>query len=302
MIPFLNALPKRPVLWDGGMGSELIAAGLPSGIAPELWNIERPDIIQNIHMNYFTSGSDVVQSNTFGGNRIRLKDSKCPYTVDQVNRAGLTIALNAKNIGKYVAANIGPTGLSMPPLGKVSEAELEDIFSEQLNVIKDFPVDLIAIETMTDLREARAALKAAIKIATLPVSVSMTFRKTKRGFFTIMGDSAEISLKTLVDDGASIVGANCTLSSKDMIELAQILTSTVKQTLILQPNAGEPILNTKNGKTEITYPESPLDFEHFVKSIIALGIDIIGGCCGTTPQHIKAMAHVRDHGDHDDIK
>jgi 5-methyltetrahydrofolate--homocysteine methyltransferase len=291
MSDFTNLLKReKTVLWDGGMGSLLLAAGLELGASPEAWNIERPDEVAKIHRAYFAAGSQVVQANTFGGNRVRLKETGCPYSVEEVNRAALKIALDERPAGCLVAGNIGPSGLSFPPVGTANENELFEVFAEHAAILASSGADLVGIETMSDLREALAALRGATSVCDLPVCVSITFRETRRGFFTIMGDPAVSSLKTLLENGATCVGANCTLSSEGMMRLAGRLRDEIDGPLIIQANAGEPLLTKEEGEHRVSYPEGPDKFANKMANAFAIGIDIIGGCCGTTPKHIEYLA------------
>ena len=276
------------------MGSLLIEAGLPAGASPEAWNLERPEILREIHRAYFEAGADVVQTNTFGGNRIRLAHSKCPYTVEQACEAAAKLALEVRPEGGRVAGDIGPTGLSFPPLGTAVEDELRELFAQQARALAEAGVDLISIETMSDLREARAALNGVRDVCGLPVAVSMTFRSTKRGFFTIMGDPAETALKSLLDEGADGVGANCTLSSEAMAKLALELRDGIPGWLLVQPNAGEPALVKHGESHRVVYPEEPEPYAARFVEVMRLGIDAVGGCCGTTPEHIRALCGVRE--------
>ncbi len=287
-------LENKPVLWDGGMGSQLLAAGLSPGDAPEAWNVEQPDLVKAIHKAYYDAGADVVQTNTFGGNRVRLAETGCPYTVSEVCVAGARIVMGACPEGRFVAGNIGPTGLSFPPIGTAVEEDLFDIFAEQASALANAGVDLLNVETMSDLREARAALGGAGSVCDLPIVVSMTFRATRRGFFTIMGDPAGASLETLLGEGAAAVGANCTLSSEAMNGLAMGLKKSINEPLIIQPNAGEPRIEKQGDTHEVRYPEGPAEFATNLHGAIAAGIHIIGGCCGTTPRHIAHLASERN--------
>lgn len=282
-------MANQPALWDGGMGAMLLAAGLEQGKAPETWNIERPDIVAEIHRAYFDAGSDVIQTNTFGGGRARLLEAKCPYSCEEINAEAVKIALQVRPQGKFVAGDLGPSGLLLPPVGKGEEKQIEEIFGEQSAILSSCGVDLLSLETISDLREARAALRAIKRQSKLPVIVSMTFRETRRGFFTIMGDPAAASLNQLLDDGADVVGANCTLSSSSMALLAKELKAKVHGPLLLQPNAGNPMFSSSDANPVVLYPEGPEAFASFTEHAMSLGVEIIGGCCGTTPEYIKAM-------------
>lgn len=275
-------------LWDGAMGSLLLDAGLAPGTAPEAWNIERPEDVRRVHAGYFQAGADVVQTNTFGANRARLAETRCPFSVEEVNRTAASIALSVRPPGGLVAGDLGPSGLAFPPLGRAEEGALADLFAEQAAALTAAGVDLLSVETISDLREGLAALRGIRRVSDLPVFVSLTFRATRRGFFTIVGDPAAASLAALIDEGASGVGANCTLSSAAMRELVREVRPSVRGTLLVQPNAGEPFLEPRTGK--VGYPEGPDAFAAHVGEMIGLGVDCVGGCCGTTPEHIARIA------------
>lgn len=291
MTVFQELLKKKPALWDGGLGSMLLSAGLRPGEVPEGWNIEKPEAVSDVHRQYFTAGSDVVQTNTFGGNAVRLQEAKCRYTVEEVNAAGVRAALGVRPEGKFVAGSLGPSGLSFPPLGKADENQIAEIYGRQAAALAAAGADLLSVETVSDLREARAALRGIKKVCKLPVIVSLTFRQTPRGFFTIMGNPAVSSLKALFDDGADAAGANCTLSPKAMVLLARELRQSIPGPLLIQPNAGDPVMDPASHR--VTYPESPADFTAALEPLFTLGIEFLGGCCGTGPKHIAGLAGLR---------
>jgi len=276
----------RVRLWDGGMGAALIAGGLAQGQAPESWSLDRPDVIQDLHRRYYAAGSDVVLTNTFGANGARLRHAGCSYSVEETCLAGARLARDVRPEGRFVAGDVGPTGLMLPPVGDADERELEDLFCEQADALARGGVDLLHIETMSDLREARAALRGARRACGLPVIASLTVRRTPRGAFTIMGDEAGASLAALLDEGADGVGLNCTLSSMEMAAVACDLGDRVNGFLVVQPNAGEPRI----ADGSVRYPEGPEFFCEALEPLLKAGIGGVGGCCGTTPGHIAGLA------------
>ncbi len=284
----LDLIKKRTVLFDGGLGTELMRHGLPLGTSPETWNAERPDIVQKIHAGYFEAGSDVVSTNSFGGNRIKLAAHGLEGRVRELNSAAARIARRAAPAGKFVAGSMGPTGKFLQPQGEYTELEFEETYSEQAAALIEGGVDLLIIETQYDLKEALAALRGAKRAApSLPIFVTMTFNKLPRGYFTLMGNTVSLSAELLEKGGARAVGANCTLNSEDMVGLVRALREATKLPVIAQANAGKPELS---GKGEVSYSQGLEDYVRFVPDIIKAGANIIGGCCGTDPGYIRKMA------------
>jgi 5-methyltetrahydrofolate--homocysteine methyltransferase len=277
---------RRP-LFDGAMGSLLIARGLKAGEAPERWNLERPEVIRDVHRAYFEVGASVVLTNTFGGNGAKLAACGLRDRVREINGTAVEIALEACPPGGLVAGDVGPTGKFRKPMGELTSHDFEEIFEEQIGALAGAGASLILVETMYDLEEILAALRAARRAAPgLPVIGSMTFKKTRRGFFTIMGDDAGDSMRRLQDAGADAVGANCTLGTEDMLELTPVLRAATTLPLLTEPNAGMPAL--RNGKT--VYDQTPEAFASDALRLFAAGASFVGGCCGTTPEHIRQLS------------
>jgi methionine synthase I (cobalamin-dependent) len=297
------------VLFDGAMGTMLMSRGLPAGRPPEEWNHERPEIVRSIHVSYLEAGADVIGTNTFGGAPARLRGFGLARSAADINTAAVRIAreaissaalasstneprsLDGRAIGPskgarrcFVALSIGPSGKMLPPVGTATESEMREEFERQISgIVESF--DLVVIETMYDVREALAALTAAKGLTPAPVAVTLTFAKNPRGFFTIMGDEPRASLGKLEDAGADVVGANCTLASEEMIELARILRATTDLPVLCQPNAGRPRL--EGGKA--VYDQSPGEFARDASILFELGVNAVGGCCGTTPEFISEI-------------
>lgn len=282
---FLSRVAEGPVLFDGGMGSLLIAQGLASGEAPERWNVERPGVVRDAHEAYFDAGSDVVTTNTFGGTRPKLDAKGLGNRVEELNRAGAGLAVSVRPQGKFVAGDLGPTGRVTGLAEAVSYEALGEAFAEQARALAGAGVDLIIIETMYDLEEARAALAAA-RETDLPVVVTMTFDRKPRGFFTLMGNRVEECVSALAEAGASVVGANCSQASGDMLELLRVLRPATSLPVLVQPNAGQPAL--VDGKA--VYSAEPEAFAADVRRLVEEGANLVGGCCGTTPEFIRHIA------------
>jgi 5-methyltetrahydrofolate--homocysteine methyltransferase len=276
---------QRVVLFDGAMGTMLFSYGLPFGTPPELWNFSHPEIVFKIHKKYVQAGADVIQTNTFGASSLKLRKSGNEKKMERLNEAAVKISRKACPEGKYVAGNIGPTGEFLVPVGKAKYKQLKKAFSEQAQVLHSAGVDLISIETMYDLREALAAIEGVKGVSSLPLFVCMTFEKKNEGYYTLMGDEVSSSLRKLEQVGADVIGANCTLGSKDMIRLTSVMKKSTKLPLIVQPNAGMPKL--VKGKT--VYLQKPASFASEVLKMVKSGANFVGGCCGTTPEFIKAV-------------
>jgi 5-methyltetrahydrofolate--homocysteine methyltransferase len=185
----LDLMKKRNVLLDGGFGTELFQRGFPMGACPETWNVERPEVVKEIHRSYFEAGSDAVLTNSFGGNAIKLSSHGLEKRCYELNRASAAIANEVKPEGGFVGGDIGPTGKFIRPQGEFTEAEFEEAFAEQARGLCDGKADFLLIETQYDLREALCALRAARKVTDIPVFVSMTYNRIPRGFFTLVGNS-----------------------------------------------------------------------------------------------------------------
>jgi methionine synthase I (cobalamin-dependent) len=272
------------VLLDGGMGSMLLARGLAPGDAPERTNLQQPEIVAEVHAQYVKAGSEAVQTNTFGGNPIRLAHFGLADRCEEINRRAVDLARQARP--RFVIGDIGPTGEYLPPVGAGDVGRWAEGFEEQGRALIDAGVDALHIETMSDLREAEVALQTVRRSsAEIPVMVSLTFDRRKRGFFTIMGDPLGESLIRLSRNGATVIGANCSIASPDLRDLAAEALSGVPGRLVFQPNAGCPE-TTVDG---IRYGQPPDEFAMDLAPLAAAGAAAIGGCCGTDPRFIDAL-------------
>jgi len=277
----LEKVRKEGLIFDGAMGSTLISRGLKGGEATELWNLKHPDIIMEIHRAYYEAGADVASANTYGASAIKLKKMGVTQSVEDVNRTGVQIAKEVCGKGQYVAGELGVLGDMLQPMGPISFDEAVDCFAQQAGFLEDEGVDVFLIETIFDINIALAAIKAVRSVSEKPIFCSLTFKKMKKGFFTIFGNKPEDSMKSLVEAGAAAVGANCSMGSKTMIGLAVEIKKTVNVPVIIQPNAGLP--ETAKGNS-IFYPENETFFADSIKKIRKAGVEIVGGCCGTTPE------------------
>lgn len=278
-------LQHRVVILDGGLGSSLIALGLESGRNPTLWNLEQPDRVREVHAAFIASGSDVIHSNTFGANRFVLKNHGLEDRMEEINLAAARVAREAAGEDRLVAGNMGPSGLLLEPLGEAEPAALEAGFSHQAAALEAGGVDYLSVETMMDLNEAVCALRGALSATRLAVTVSMTFDRKKRGFFTMMGNTPETCMKTLADEGAAAAGANCSIGSDDMVGLCPHLLEASGIPVIVKPNAGLPAI--EDGRP--VYEQDPEDFTRDIAAMVRLGARAVGGCCGTDARFIAAV-------------
>ena len=287
MHAILELAKKKTVIFDGAMGTMLMAAGLKAGESPELWNIEKPSLVAEIHRQYYEAGSDAVHTNTFGGNAVKLADRGLAEKTEKINVEAARLAREACPAGKFVAGDIGPTGKLLKPLGDLAIEEAEEAFFRQAQALVKGGVDLISIETMFSLQEALAALRAAKKLGAVTVIAALTFNRTKKGFFTMMGEGVRQAVSAFEEAGADVIASNCSLGSSDMIDLTKELRAATRRPVLVQPNAGKP--ETQMGVT--SYRQTPAEFAQDGKEIRNSGADMIGGCCGTNPEFIRSLVH-----------
>ncbi len=291
----LAELQERILLAEGAMGTMLQNRGLRSGECQEEWNVSHREEIQNVHAGYLRAGCDLIITNTFGGNRFCLRKFGLEDRVGEFNKAGVRIAKEAVNLQPstfnfkpYILGDVGPTGEFVEPVGTLTFEAMYEIFREQVSALAEAGVDAFIIETMSDLREARAATKAAGETK-LPVLVSLSFNPGKKGFRTMMGVDIPAAVEGLTEAGADVIGTNCgEVSLKEMTEIIREMRSLTAKPLLAQPNAGRPTL--VEGKT--VYKQSPQEIAAEVGGLKEAGANIIGGCCGTTPEHLARMAQV----------
>ena len=285
-------LKRGLFLLDGAMGTELIARGLEIGSCSDYLNIDLPDTIFDIHRAYIQAGSDAVLTNTFGANKFALARRGLSDKVQQINTAAAQIARRAAGEEKYVLGDIGPTGDFLQPVGSLKPAECRAAFAEQARALSAAGVDGLVIETMTALDEITIAIEAAKSICELPVFASMAFDKAGDNFRTMMGVDVESTVAKIISLEVDVVGFNCgTVSLDEYVQLAAEYATAVKSLkcdvlIFAEPNAGKPEL--VDGKA--VYKVTPEDFAAAVEKIHSAGVNIIGGCCGTGPAHIKAVA------------
>ncbi|MBI2894219.1 MAG: homocysteine S-methyltransferase family protein [Deltaproteobacteria bacterium] len=275
---------KRPLVLDGGLGTMLIARGLGPGEPPESWNVNRPDDVASIHRAYVEAGSEAVHTNSFGATAARLGPRGLAGRASEL--AAASVGLARSSGARFVLGDVGPTGEYLPPVGRGDPAAWRRDFLALGRALAGAGVDAFHVETMSDLREALVALEALREAApSVPVLVSMTFEKKPRGFFTVMGDGLAPALSKLARAGAAAVGANCSVTSEDMLALASQARAAVQAPIVLQPNAGAPRL--EDGR--LRYDQAPERFAEDMVEVRALGVEALGGCCGTDPRFIAAL-------------
>ncbi|WP_107772866.1 homocysteine S-methyltransferase family protein [Nocardioides sediminis] len=276
----------RPVLLDGGMGTLLQDRGLEDGAPGELWNLDNPDAVRAAHEAYAEAGSRVLTTNTFGGTRPRLDMHGLGDRLAEVNRSAARIARSvADEHGLLVAGDLGPTGELLEPLGTMTPADAQELFAEQLTALVEGGIDLVLVETLSDLGEADAALAAARQAAPdLPVVVTLSFDTNVR---TMMGVRPGDAVAHLAAAGADAVGANCGRGPEEMELIAAEMAQVRPRGLLLvaQSNAGLPHVVGDH----FEYDATPDDLAEHAARLAGLGIDLVGGCCGSTPAHIAAI-------------
>ncbi len=269
------------LIFDGGFGTMLQATGLPTGHNPERLNLSNPEEIRAIHTAYATAGADVISANTFGASRRKLGEDPRPFLV-----AGITLAKEAAAPhGAKVALDVGPLGTLLEPFGTMTFEEAYEAFVEIVTIGAEAGADLILIETMSDLLEAKAALLAAKEHTSLPVFVTMTFGEDGKTFLGVDPAAAAVTLTSL---GADAIGVNCSLGPDKLVPVVDTLLAATHLPIMVQPNAGIPRL--VDGKT--VFDVDAEEFAHWAKRFVEAGVAILGGCCGTTPSHIATLRKV----------
>ncbi len=274
---------------DGAWGTFLQQKGLGPGECPELWNLERPDDVFDIAKSYIDAGSDMIETNSFGGNVFKLSSYGLAGKVIEINRAAAQLSRRAAGPDRHVLGSIGPSG-KIIIMGDVSFEELYEAYKVQAIALRDGGADALVVETMSDLEEAKAAVKACAENTGCEVICTMTFEKSDGDtFHTMMGVTPTQMAEQIIDAGATIIGANCGNGIKNMIGITKEIRKVNKTIpVLIHANAGSPIY--RDGKT--IFPESPEQMAEFVAILIDAGANIIGGCCGTTPEHIRQIVEI----------
>ena len=286
---FLDLLGLKTMVMDGAMGTMLQQYGLKAGECPEMFNIINPDAVKEIHTSYLEAGADIILTNTFGANGLKLQKYGLRDRLSEINIKSVELAEAAIEdfqkiniVPLFVAGSIGPTGEILEPYGTVKKEEVLKAYREQVNALASTEVDFILLETFYNLDEIKIALKAVKENSDLPVFASMSFDESLR---TIYGITPEKTIEVLFQEGADGVGANCGSGPDVLYKVVAKMRGITDAPLLVKPNAGIPYL--ENNKE--VYPATPQEMAEYTEKYIQLGINIIGGCCGTTPEHIRAI-------------
>ncbi len=288
----LEAVGKGVLLADGAIGTELIRLGLEPGRFGEAWNVEKPEKVKAVHKAYCEAGARLLTTNSFRANRPTLASHGLGGRVAEINRGAAEVARAAADGNAWVLGSIGPFGGFLEPLGETTADQALSIFLEQARALLDGGADGIVIETMTAKEEIEVAVRAA-RLAGAPVVVAMmTFGRTRNGYRTMMGVSPEEAVRTCTSAGADIVGSNCGegLSMEEYAEIVSRLRSLTDKPVIIRPNAGRPDLQG----SEVQYRQTPEIMAGQLNALVRAGANIIGGCCGTTPEHIRLFRAALD--------
>jgi 5-methyltetrahydrofolate--homocysteine methyltransferase len=283
----------EPVVFDGGYGTMLFAAGLANGACPELWNDTHPDVVGGIHRGYFEAGSDFVETNTFGGTRLKLNEYRLGDRTRELNEKGARLARAAAGPGRYVAGSIGPTSrlpAEYEPLGDTTDEEYLETFREQAEALAEGGADLFAVETMMFPQEALAAIRACKEATGLPVMATMFFmyEELHDRDRTMWGESPAEVARNLLAGGADVVGMNCGRGPDRAIVIIREMRAVTDAPLVAYPNAGLPITSGD----QVTYELDPEPMARDYPALLEAGCNVVGACCGSTPEHIRLIAEV----------
>ena len=287
---------KKLLVGDGAWGTMLQKSGLKAGECPEEWNVTHAREVRNIASLYARAGADIVLTNTFGGSFLKLKKYSLEARTRELNEAGARLSIEGAAAGEIasgclVAASVGPTGEFMAPLGVVTEEEMEAVFARQISALLEGGVQIIIIETMTAIEEAVCAVRAAKKLdSSIDVGATMTFDPVPDGFKTIMGVDCARAVRELTGAGVDLVGSNCGNGIDQMIPITREIRQYTELPILIQSNAGNPEFI----KGETVFRQSPEYMADRIGELVEAGADIVGGCCGTTPDHIAAIKKVVD--------
>jgi 5-methyltetrahydrofolate--homocysteine methyltransferase len=283
----------EPVVFDGGYGTMLFAAGLANGACPELWNDTHPDVVRGIHRGYFEAGSDFVETNTFGGTRLKLNEYRLGDRTRELNEKGARLARAAAGPGGYVAGSIGPTSrlpAEYEPLGDTTDEQYVETFREQAEALAEGGVDLFAVETMMFPQEALAAIRACKEATGLPVMATMFFmyEELHDRDRTMWGESPAEVARNLLAGGADVVGMNCGRGPDRAIVIIREMRAVTDAPLVAYPNAGLPITTGD----QVSYELDPEPMARDYPALLEAGCNVVGACCGSTPEHIRLIAEV----------
>lgn len=279
------------VVGDGALGTILMHRGLKHGEPPEVYNLTRPYILEEIASLYLDAGAEIISTNTFGASPLRLKQFFLEKETEAINRSAVEAVRRAVGDRAYVSASIGPSALMLKPLGEGDPEEVFSSFQRQARALLAAGADIICIETMTDPVEASIAIKAVRSLdSSIPVMATMTFGETAKGFFTYLGTSVKSAASALEEAGADIIGSNCGEGIEKMIGIAREFRKISQFPIAIQSNAGQPV----ESETGLVYSETPDFVAGKAVELLKIGVQIIGGCCGTSPDHVRAVRKTVD--------
>jgi 5-methyltetrahydrofolate--homocysteine methyltransferase len=290
--PVLERINAGEVLVaDGAIGSLLFQRGLQTGECPESLNLTKPEILEEIARLYFDAGAEIIQTNTFGASPVKLSEYGLEEETEEINSRSVACVRNVVSDQAYISGSCGPSGRILKPYGDADPDLLYQGFERQVKALIRAGVDMVCVETMTDLQEATLAIQAVKNnFPQIPVMATMTFDQTPRGFYTVMGVSIEDAAGGLQIAGADIIGSNCGNGLENMIEIARQFKEISDLPIVIQSNAGMPeVINS-----DLIYPETADFFKEKTPEMIDSGVSVIGGCCGTTPDHIRTIKIVVD--------
>lgn len=279
------------LLGDGAWGTMLMARGLKPGACPENVNLTQPEALREIAELYLEAGAEIITTNTFGGSSLKLADYSLGARTEEINSRAVEVLRPVIGDRALISGSVGPCGKLLLPYGDTAPEIIYDSFVRQIGALIEAGADMICVETMIDLSEAQLAIKAARSFSTeIPIMATMTFDATPNGFFTIMGTPIEKAAVGLEEAGADLVGSNCGNGIEKMVEIGREFRKHSRLPIAIQSNAGLP----ENRAGEVVYPETPAFMAGSARQLIDLGVSVIGGCCGTGPDHIRALRGLID--------
>jgi len=279
------------IVGDGALGTMLMQRGLKHGDAPEAFNLTKPEILEEIASLYVEAGAEIVTTNTFGASPLRLRQFSLDKDMEIINRSAVEAVRRAARERAYVSGSVGPSSKMLQPVGDTDPEEVFSSFQQQVRALLSAGVDMICIETMTNVAEATLAVRAVRTLdPEIPLMATMTFGRTPQGFFTLMGSSVKAVVEELEKAGANIVGSNCGDGMENMVGIAREFRKYAQVPVAIQGNAGLPVAEGEN----LIYPETPEYVAGKAGELLKLGVQIIGGCCGTSPEHIREIRKIVD--------
>jgi 5-methyltetrahydrofolate--homocysteine methyltransferase len=279
------------IVGDGALGTMLMLRGLKPGDPPEAFNLTKPQILEEIAALYLDAGSEIVTTNSFGASPLRLRQFSLEKETEAINRSAVEAVRRAVRDNAYVSGSVGPSGKMLRPIGNADPEEISAGFRRQLSALLAAGIDMVCIETIIDINEAALAIEAARSLdSRIPIMATATFNNTPQGFFMLAGTSIKDAAAALEKAGANIIGSNCGEGAVQMVGIAREFRKHSRLAVAIQSNAGLPIKSDSG----LVYPETPDFVAGKAVEMLDLGVQIIGGCCGTSPDHIRAIRKVVD--------